>query len=201
MVHSKTIVKGSSVSREGFYVSLACAFIVAAALVLIGVRRTSYKIAQTGENEISVFEALNPLEQGLYADLSTASEDILLNFKENGEFMSVKELEEQFIPPFVKDSAWISRGEHAWLLSSSEKDEQALYVGLPESNAEGEASKVGAFVLLVKIKGESEVCEVWYHARDEKIASPRSFEDFVKYGWKKCVSHTGQSEKERIKGE
>lgn len=202
MAHSRVLVKGSAVSREGFYVAIACVAISVAALLLIGLRRTSYKMAVTGANEISVFEKLNSLEQGLYSDLSTASEDILLSFKENGEFMSVEKLEEEFIPPFVKDSAWISRGEHAWqlVLPDAGGEKEAIYVGFSEAKGESLAAKVGSFALLIAIKGEGGSSEVWYRARDEKSNFPKSSAEFLKLGWKKCVSHTGQSEKERIKG-
>ncbi len=61
--------------------------------------------------QLIALEELNPTEQGIYNDLLTAVMEINGVYKDNGgQWMSVSELVEYYIPPFVRDQAWKVRG-------------------------------------------------------------------------------------------
>ena len=71
---------------------------------------------------------LNAAEQGIYADLQVAAEDIQARLGRRRSRASVDELAAEGFPPFVADVAASSRGEHRW--SHGETAGRPSYLGV-----------------------------------------------------------------------
>jgi hypothetical protein len=112
----------------------------------------------------------------------------------------VKKLAEQFIPSFVQDAVWESRGELEWsskIIDAEEKGESVcFYFG---KSARPEIS--GSFLLMMDSHDHDEEIHIWYNAESEaEIPDSASPEGFVLTGWLEVVPYLGEEELERLKG-
>src|SRR5262245_44218700 len=100
------------------------------ALAVVGHQRRESQPDLLGY-QVSAFDAFNPVEQGIYADLAVAGQEISARFRESGKFMSVDELAEDSLPPFDMTAAAVRRGSPTWSLVEfvSRDRHVAAYVG------------------------------------------------------------------------
>jgi hypothetical protein len=112
----------------------------------------------------------------------------------------VKKLADQFIPPFVQDAVWTSRGRPEWTYRSTEEEDGesvCLYLG---KTSDPEIS--GSFLLIVYSHEHAEVNHIWYkntpNVEMPKLATPDSF---ARSGWLQVVPYLGEEELRRLKGD
>ncbi|MBI9093095.1 MAG: hypothetical protein JEZ12_28115 [Desulfobacterium sp.] len=161
-------------------------------------------------HQLSAFRDLNSLEQGTFNDLYAAAMEINeLHGTGDEEWPSLATLEDECMPPFVKDRVWKKRGRLAWehRVPWSGTRHVALYLGVPR-----DAGSFGCFFLVMihdhagKRPGTETVehppCEIWHHD-DVNVAFPEIVTDeaLMVKGWKEVVAYKGEEEVQRLKGD
>lgn len=171
MVHQ--IVRPSGVERETLWVGLAAGVILCAAVVTVTLRAAVPEMVALAAHQVDSRSGLTPAEQGLYADLLVAAQDIAAA----PAVSSVSDLAAEGLPPFVRDASWRARGAHEWSGWSGEHGE-AFYLGQP-----GDPALAGT--LLLRIAGGEGV--VWLKPG---VGRPPAHPDagaLAAAGWKQVV--------------
>lgn len=158
----------------------------------------------TMTDQIDSRHDLNPIEQGLHADLKAAAEDILWRLAEQ-EPVTLKDLNDDLIPPFANDVVSQERGGHLWRLISTPDQDYWLYIG-----SSAKPSIAGSFALLVntnlthntpptsKESADAIKASLWFIAKpapnlpttDNLLPNHSTIENALKtVGWKQVVSH------------
>ena len=76
--------------------------------------------------QISSYTEFSNIEAGIYSDLTNFVSEIKMKGKEE-KLPTVKQLEDELIPPFTKDITWEERGKLTWDRIAREK--MTYYVG------------------------------------------------------------------------
>lgn len=139
---STQVIRPAGAGHETLAVLGACAVIVALAASYIGLRPAAVETQAVSANQIDARRALTPAEQGIYADLRVASEEISFAAQADGALPGVAGLAELGLPPFVVDNSTAVRGGHAW--TAQPQATQTLYVGRSADN-----EVAGSFILRV----------------------------------------------------
>ncbi|VFR48655.1 FIG049111: Hypothetical protein in pyoverdin gene cluster [plant metagenome] len=139
---STQVIRPAGAGHETLAVLGACALIVALAASYIGLRPAAVETQAVSANQIDARRALTPAEQGIYADLRVASEEISFAAQAEGALPGVAGLAELGLPPFVVDNSTAVRGGHAW--TAQPQAAQTLYVGRSADN-----EVAGSFILRV----------------------------------------------------
>ncbi|MDH1181880.1 DUF6162 family protein [Achromobacter mucicolens] len=121
------VIRPAGAGHETLAVLGACVVIVAAAAGYIGLREAPPESAPLAATQIDARRDLTPAEQGIYADLRVAYEEIGFALQAGEPLPSVAELAAQGLPPFVIDNSTAVRGGHVWRLERQAG--KALYVG------------------------------------------------------------------------
>jgi len=206
------VVKPAGSSREGLYFVLATAVVIAVAAICIMHRTKAEPERVLFEYQISGYKDLNSFKQGTFVALYTTAMEIDAAHDNNeGTWLSVKDLQERFMPPFAHDRAWAMSGKLIWTQKILNNDmiHATAYLGKPS------ISDISGSFLLVLLHNHStegdyqigepehdeEPFKIWYSGETavdfpEKL-SVRSLS--IK-GWKEVVPYTGDDEMKRIKG-
>ena len=117
-------IRPAGAGHETAVVLAVCAVIVLLATLTIVLRTTSAPVSQIQAGQIDARHGLTAAEQGVYADLLVAAQEIGLA----QEPPQVSELAEQMIPPFVADASTARRGGHDWQMK--QEGQVLAYVGV-----------------------------------------------------------------------
>jgi hypothetical protein len=196
------IVKAGESKTESlwFFVAIGCIVLVCAGLIAAN-RRVEVK-REMSAFQISAFEDLNSAEQGTYNDLLTAALDIgfIRDADSEKAWPMVNRLAYEFIPPFVRNAAWESRGRLEWrqLLSEEvgEGESVCLYLG---ETAQPEIS--GSFLLIMDSREDEDAARIWHKAGgNAEPPGTLDEESLARTGWLEVVPYLGKEELERLKG-
>ncbi len=121
-------VRPAGAGHETLYVLLGSVLILALAATVVGLRQQSHEAQALDAHQVDARLDLNAAEQGIYADLQVAAEDIQARLDDGEAAPSVDELAAEGFPPFVADVAASSRGEHRW--SHGETAGRPSYLGV-----------------------------------------------------------------------
>ncbi|AHF92203.1 hypothetical protein OPIT5_20060 [Opitutaceae bacterium TAV5] len=118
----------------------ALAIVVLWAGVVLARHRTAEPPALAGYQR-TAFAELSPVEQGLFADLRVAADEIVALGGEAGAWPEPAELaEEAALAPFAQDVAWRRRGAHVWTrIDATEGGRpRVVYYGRPADSGAAE---------------------------------------------------------------
>ena len=195
--------------KETVYVFMTIALVLVIAAIAISLRVKTDEKAGLLPYQISAFEDLSPDELAIYQDLYAAALEIDGIHDENeGTWLGIEDLENDYIAPFVKDLSWKVRGEIQWQHFSPDLPNQhtAIYIGKPLSS-----EKLGTF-LLVMIHRHDETSEtapsghdgeehmdIWYDVSNTLSFDGKMKEDYlVAQGWKEIIPYSGEEELNRL---
>ncbi|MGB6104055.1 MAG: DUF6162 family protein, partial [Pusillimonas sp.] len=113
------VVRPAGAGYETLLVLALCAVIVALAGTVVYVQTVPDAEPEVQANQFDARRDLSPAEQGLYADLRVAADEILFMLAApDGDAadasLSAEGLAEQGLPPFVHDASAARRGAHSW---------------------------------------------------------------------------------------
>ncbi len=200
------IVKAADNRRESLAMLIATILIIAVCGSIIAKRQRDDSVQVIQETQISVFKELNTYEQGTYNDLLTAAAEIEMMIHDNKdegapiEWPSVEYLVQEYIPPFVKDTAWEARGALEWsrrVVQTGTASNKSIcaFFGSPSNSEES-----GSFLLLLfgDHKGKEQM-QIWYN-RKTGLEFPKSFKanSLGFSGWLKAVPYTGGEELKKL---
>lgn len=200
----------SGKGTETSYVLLAAAIVLLTCASLISLNQTRTESKELQDFQISAFADLNEHELAVFNGLYTSAVEIdEIHNNEGGEWLTIKELEDSLLPPFIKDSSWKKNGQYEWSrkVCPSGSIDVAIYSGTPASKSES-----GSFILLF-LHNHAETSspptanpghapyEIWYHSSTKK-RPPTIITDqsFIAAGWKEVEALSGEDEIKRIKG-
>ncbi|MBK3800847.1 hypothetical protein GAY33_16685, partial [Azospirillum brasilense] len=113
------IVRRAGAERETLWVLLAAGAILASAALAVGLRAVPDADAPLAAHLIDSRTGLTPAEQGLYADLKAAGEEIAALREAEGRAPTPEELAAEALPPFAADPSAAARGGHAWTFAGT----------------------------------------------------------------------------------
>ena len=117
-------IRPAGAGHETGAVLAVCAAIVLLATLTIVLRTTSAPTSHIQSDQIDARHGLTAAEQGVYADLLVAAEEI--GFAQTPP--QVNDLAEQMIPPFVVDASTGRRGGHNWHMK--QEGQVVAYIGV-----------------------------------------------------------------------
>lgn len=202
-------VQPSHSRNEMVYVLLTTLLVIIVAGATIALRLRTTNEVSLQSFQINAFEVLKTDEQGIFNDLYAAAMEIIdYHEMEDEKWISVNQLEEDFIPPFVHDVAWSKRGKPKWNMKvlDSETRHTVMYLGQTDN-----VSDSGSFLLVCLHEHKKKVVqtgavhapfEIW-HNPDKEVTLPDRFSDqvLISEGWKEVVAYKGEDELKRLKGE
>ncbi|MEN4922144.1 DUF6162 family protein [Achromobacter spanius] len=188
------VIRPAGAGHETLAVLGACLVIVAAAAGYIGLRAAPAEGAALAASQIDARRDLTPAEQGIYADLRVAYDEIAFAAQAGEPAPSVADLADQGLPPFVADNSTAVRGGHAWRLQKQAG--HVLYVGQT-----ADAALAGSFLLRTDAGGAKDghghdhapageaQADVWL-ARDAAARVPDPADDaaLAAAGWRQIVA-------------
>lgn len=175
-MHHQT-VRPAGAGHETALVALASALILGAAVLAVGLRPAASAAPALATHQVESRTGLTAAEQGLYADLKLAAEEIAALRRATGRPPVPEELAADAVPPFAADASAAARGGHAWIMVENGHD--VAYAGL--SAAPGLA---GSMVLLMDAHGP----EVWLKRTAETPPAALNETALIGAGWKQVTS-------------
>lgn len=188
------VVRPAGAGYETLIVLSLCALIVALAGAVVFVRTSTDVVSGVAANQFDARRDLSAAEQGLYADLRVAADEILFMTDAQGAAPSVADLAEQGLPPFVQDASAANRGAHAWQrldlqdgsaylgLSSDAGVAGSLLLRLPPSALKGEHSAEAGH-----LHGPS--ADIWL-SREARARAPGNLDEsgLLAAGWRQIAA-------------
>ncbi|WP_100752810.1 DUF6162 family protein [Vibrio salilacus] len=119
-------VRSDNGSREGKWVALTVATILAVSLLLLPHHQAQSQQTSTLAHQVLV-TTLEQDDLAMLVELKLAHEEIRDLYLESGEWPDVSELQRNWIAPFVPDQSWQRKGSHQW-----QQLEAGLYLGVKQ---------------------------------------------------------------------
>ena len=184
-------LKPSSSKKENIALSITVVVILLAAFFLIKMRKPPTVEQKIKSGEVSSYSDFSSIEAGIYADLTNFVSEIKM--KENDEKLpTIKQLEDELIPPFTKDITWEERGKITW--EKIDKNKKTYYVGLCEN-----VMTSGNFIVMIDDKNRENIkilfIKTHLHKDEIEFAIDENFP-----GWKEIVPYTGENERQKFEG-
>ena len=184
-------LKPSSSKKENIALSITVIVILLAAFFLIKMRKPQTVEQKIKSGEVSSYSDFSSIEAGIYADLTNFVSEIKM--KGNDEKLpTIKQLEDELIPPFTKDITWEERGKITW--EKIDKNKKTYYVGLCEN-----VMTSGNFVVMIDDKNRENIkilfIKTHLHKDEIEFAIDENFP-----GWKEIVPYTGENERQKFEG-
>lgn len=99
--------------HEGYWIAFLCAFILVIGALLLPYNSVSHEHESLQSHQVLITE-LTPPPLSMIAELRLAHEEIRYFYEANQAWLSVQQLQADWIAPFVKDKSWSHQGEHQW---------------------------------------------------------------------------------------
>ncbi|AIB16019.1 hypothetical protein ABAZ39_29640 (plasmid) [Azospirillum argentinense] len=171
------IVRRAGAERETLWVLLAAGAILASAALAVGLRAVPDAEAPLAAHLIDSRTGLTAAEQGLYADLKAAGEEIAALREAEGRAPTPEELAAEALPPFAADPSAAARGGHAWTLAGT--GDGIAYAGVS-------AAPELAGSLVLRLDGHG--ADIWLKRAAEAPPAPPEDAALTAAGWKRIVS-------------
>jgi len=183
------IVRPAGAGYETAVVLSACALVVALAGTVIGTQSTQASVESIAAYQIDARRDLTPAEQGLYADLRIAVDELSdlgdLDDLSDSALPSVATLAESGVAPFVADTSQARRGGHNWQRLSFGM--QVGYLGISHN-----ADIAGDLLWLVGDLKHADDREpnIWLHRGEPVTAAPSRLDpaSLADAGWRQIVA-------------
>ncbi|MBB3265124.1 hypothetical protein FHW79_002744 [Azospirillum sp. OGB3] len=171
------IVRRAGAERETLWVLLAAGVILASATLAVGLRAAPDAEAPLAAHLIDSRTGLTAAEQGLYADLKAAGEEIVALRTAAGRAPTPEELAAEALPPFAADPSAAARGGHTWTFA--ETGHEIAYAGVS-------AAPELAGSLVLRLDGHG--ADIWLKRAAEAPPAPPEDAALSAAGWKRIVS-------------
>jgi hypothetical protein len=152
--------------------------------------------------QVGAFHDLNTREQGLFAELRLAAEEIHQTYlDENGTWPRLSVIKKDGIAPFTPDAAWHNRGRLQWndRVENNPGVDMVMLLGVSS-----DPKTTGSFLLEVhhhtQTKQDGPPYGIWYHPGQPVWPLATTPQSLANAGWKQVVAYTGENEVQRLKG-
>ena len=184
-------LKPASSKKENIYLGIMIVFLIMNAFLLIKMRKPKMTEQKIESGQISSYTDFSNIEAGIYSDLTNFVSEIKMKGKEE-KLPTVKQLEDELIPPFTKDITWEERGKLTW--DRIDREKMTYYVGLCEN-----VMISGNFIVTVDNENRENTkilfIKTHLHKDEVEFAIDENFP-----GWKEIVPYTGETERQKFEG-
>ena len=184
-------LKPASSKKENIYLGIAVVSLILIASMLIKMRKPKMTEQKIESGQISSYTEFSNIEAGIYSDLTNFVSEIKMKGKEE-KLPTVKQLEDELIPPFTKDITWEERGKLTW--DRIDRGKMTYYVGLCEN-----VMTSGNFIVTVDNENRENTkilfIKTHLHKDEVEFAIDENFP-----GWKEIVPYTGETERQKFEG-
>ena len=184
-------LKPASSKKENIYLGIIIVFLILNAFLLIKMRKPKMTEQKIESGQISSYTEFSNIEAGIYSDLTNFVSEIKMKGKEE-KLPTVKQLEDELIPPFTKDITWEERGKLTW--DRIDREKMTYYVGLCEN-----VMTSGNFIVTVDNENRENTkilfIKTHLHKDEVEFAIDENFP-----GWKEIVPYTGETERQKFEG-
>ena len=184
-------LKPASSKKENIYLGIMIVFLILNAFLLIKLRKPKMTEQKIESGQISSYTEFSNIEAGIYSDLTNFVSEIKMKGKEE-KLPTVKQLEDELIPPFTKDITWEERGKLTW--DRIDREKMTYYVGLCEN-----VMTSGNFIVTVDNENRENTkilfIKTHLHKDEVEFAIDENFP-----GWKEIVPYTGETERQKFEG-
>ena len=184
-------LKPASSKKENIYLGIAVVSLILIASMLIKMRKPKMTEQKIESGQISSYTDFSNIEAGIYSDLTNFVSEIKMKGKEE-KLPTVKQLEDELIPPFTKDITWEERGKLTW--DRIDREKMTYYVGLCEN-----VMTSGNFIVTVDNENRENTkilfIKTHLHKDEVEFAIDENFP-----GWKEIVPYTGETERQKFEG-
>ena len=184
-------LKPASSKKENIYLGIIIVFLILNAFLLIKMRKPKMTEQKIESGQISSYTEFSNIEAGIYSDLTNFVSEIKMKGKEE-KLPTVKQLEDELIPPFTKDITWEERGKLTW--DRIDRGKMTYYVGLCEN-----VMTSGNFIVTVDNENRENTkilfIKTHLHKDEVEFAIDENFP-----GWKEIVPYTGETERQKFEG-
>ncbi|TEW54589.1 hypothetical protein E2R68_07760 [Psychromonas sp. RZ22] len=162
--------------QEGAWISALCVLILLLGAILLPYNSTGHQ-HQTIEPHQVLITSLTPPPLSMISELRLAHEEIRYFYQANQTWLSVNQLEQDWIAPFVKDKSWEHQGKHIWVQVAD---------GVYQSEPTNDSAR---YILI----SQHEQLDIWIDLKQQ--AQPINLEDgfafntafLIKAGWTQVV--------------
>lgn len=189
------LVRPAGAGHETLAVLAGCALVLAVAGTVVTLRAAPQQSHAVAAHQLDARRDLTAAEQGIYADLRIALDEIDAERGTHARLPAVAALSELGLPPFAEDASSVQRGAHAWSLVADGRTQ--AYVGLSADGA------VAGSVLMRVQAGHGHAHgaadadsahapdaepDIWLH-RNARVA-PTALDDaqLTRAGWRQVVA-------------
>lgn len=184
------VVKPAGVGHESLWVVILSALIIAVAGLVVSLRMTPEVTTDIAAHQIDARHDLTVAEQGLYADLLVAVDEIAAIGGDTPPTVAM--LSEEGLSPFFADVTATQRGGHVWQIIRA--GDEVAYLGVST-----DPEVAGALLLRLPQKkehgghghteGKDSTADVWLN-RTAQVAVPTGVSDetLIRTGWQHVVS-------------
>ena len=184
-------LKPASSKKENIYLGIMIVFLILNAFLLIKMRKPKMTEQKIESGQISSYTEFSNIEAGIYSDLTNFVSEIKMKGKEE-KLPTVKQLEDELIPPFTKDITWEERGKLTW--DRIDREKMTYYVGLCEN-----VMTSGNFIVTVDNENRENTkilfIKTHLHKDEVEFAIDENFP-----GWQEIVPYTGETERQKFEG-
>ena len=184
-------LKPASSKKENIYLGIMIVSLILNAFLLIKMRKPKMTEQKIESGQISSYTDFSNIEAGIYSDLTNFVSEIKMKGKEE-KLPTVKQLEDELIPPFTKDITWEERGKLTW--DRIDREKMTYYVGLCEN-----VMTSGNFIVTVDNENRENTkilfIKTHLHKDEVEFAIDENFP-----GWKEIVPYTGETERQKFEG-
>ena len=181
----------ASAKKENIYLGIAVVFLILISFMLIKIRKPRITEQKIESGQISSYTEFSTIEAGIYSDLINFASEIKMKGNEE-KLPTVKQLEDELIPPFTKDITWEERGSMTW--ERIDRKKLTYYVGLCEN-----VMTSGNFIVTVDNENRENTkilfIKTHLHKDEVEFAIDENFP-----GWKEIVPYTGETERQKFEG-
>lgn len=190
MSMSTQIVRPAGAGNETLAVLAGCALILAVAGTVVTLRAAPAQSHAVAAHQLDARRDLTAAEQGIYADLRIALEEIDAERAGAARLPAVAALADMGLPPFAQDASSAQRGAHVWTLLADGQTQ--AYLGLSADSA------VAASVLLrvaapahghdhAEHAAEDQP-DIWMHRSAQAAPTALDPAQLTRAGWRQVVA-------------
>lgn len=174
---TQQIVRPAGAGHETLYVLALCLVILLVAGTAVGWHGERQDEHAVAAHQLDARRDLTASEQGIYADLRVTLDEIRLLAPEQATPVTLQQLSDEGLPPFVEDASSVSRGGHAWQMIDKS------YLGLSQN-----PTVAGSFLLRVGNTDDAQA-DIWIsRAPTSKDVTDISDKALIDSGWQQVVA-------------
>lgn len=164
--------------QEGKWIAFLCALILLIGALLLPHNQTQHQSSTIAAHQVSI-KSLTQQPLAMIADLRLAHEEIYQLYQESHDWQSVKQLEQQWIPPFVQDKSWQYQGQHRW-----QKIADGVYQGVPAGEGARYIlnSQQAEVDIWLDLKGQASLIDL-----PQQGATSLALSQLIESGWMQVV--------------